>query len=514
MNVKKNISLLSAAISVSILVMTACGSAYSADFRTTKTPVKGQYIVVLKQSAARLSGESGSAARVSTAAKNIASTHRANLIRSFDHALRGFVVKADDAALTTLLADPRVAYVEEDGYVSINASQSGATWGLDRIDQRALPLNSIYNYDTAATGVHAYIIDTGVLLTHSQFSGRIGNGFDAVTAGGSANDCNGHGTHVAGTVGGTTWGVAKAVTIHPVRVLGCNGSGTTSGVVAGMDWVAANRVLPAVANMSLGGGASSATDTAVENLTGAGVTVVVAAGNNNASACNYSPARAPAAITVGSTTSTDARSSFSNFGTCLDIFAPGSSITSSWSTSPTATYTDSGTSMASPHVAGAAALYLAVNPSATPAQVTSAIINNSTQNRVANPGTGSPNRLLYSLAGPTVAHTGPWYNPAESGWGLTWFEYPNNGFFGLMFVYGSTGRADWYEFAGSWTATDVHSGDIRQNTGPAFGQTFDPALVTKTVVGNYTLTFSSATTATLTVTINGITRSGISLSKL
>ncbi|MFZ2754334.1 MAG: S8 family peptidase [Lysobacteraceae bacterium] len=515
MNVKKNVSLLSAAIGVSILASTACCSAYAADFRTTKTPVKGQYIVVLKQSAARLSGESGRAARVSVAAKDIASTHRATLMRSFDHALRGFVVKADDAALTTLLADPRVAYVEEDGYVSINSSQSGATWGLDRVDQRALPLNGIYNYNMTATGVHAYIIDTGVLLAHSQFSGRIGNGFDAITAGGSANDCNGHGTHVAGTVGGTTWGVAKAVTIHPVRVFDCTGTaGTSSSIVAGMDWVVANRVLPAVANMSLGGAASSAIDTAVENLTGAGVTVVVAAGNINTNACNYSPARAPAAITVGSTTSTDARSSFSNYGTCLDIFAPGSSITSSWSTSPTATNTISGTSMASPHVAGAAALYLAVNPSATPAQVTNAIINNSTQNRVTNPGAGSPNRLLYSLAGPTAAHTGPWYNPAESGWGLTWFEYPNNGFFGLMFVYGSTGRADWYEFAGSWTATDVHSGDMRQNNGPAFGQTFDPALVTKTVVGNYTLTFSSATTATLTVTINGITRSGIPLSKL
>ena len=407
MNAKNNISLLSAAIGVSVVVATACGSAHAADFRTTKTPVRSQYIVVLKQSAASLAGESGRTARVSVTAKAIAATHRAGLVRSFDHALRGFVVKADDAALVKLLTDPRVAYVEEDGYVSIDASQTGATWGLDRVDQRALPLNGLYNYDTTASGVHAYIIDTGVLLSHSQFSGRIGAGFDAVTIGGSANDCNGHGTHVAGTVGGTTWGVAKAVTIHPIRVLGCSGSGTTSDVVAGMDWVVANRVLPAVANMSLGGGASSAIDTAVANLSNAGVTVVVAAGNNNAGACNYSPARAPSAITVGSTTSSDARSSFSNYGTCLDIFAPGSSITSSWYTSTTATNTISGTSMASPHVAGAAALYLAVNPSATPSQVTAAITTNATQNVVGNAGSGSPNRMLYSINGGGTGGSAP-----------------------------------------------------------------------------------------------------------
>jgi serine protease len=225
----------------------------------------------------------------------------------------------------------------------------------------------------------------------------MGNGYTAINDGRGTTDCNGHGTHVAGTVGGSVHGVAKGVTIHPVRVLGCNGSGTNSGVIAGMDWVTANRVRPAVANMSLGGGASSTTDSAVQRMVNAGVTVVVAAGNNNASACNYSPARAAAAITVGSTTNTDARSSFSNYGTCLDIFAPGSSITSAWYTSSTATNTISGTSMASPHVAGAAALYLALNPSATPAQVTTAIINASTPNKVTGAQTGSPNRLLYTL---------------------------------------------------------------------------------------------------------------------
>ena len=395
--------MLSAAIGATLVL--AALPAFSADFRTAKNPVRGQdgpqYIVVLKDGAASLAGERSSAARVSTVARDMAGKHRAKVVRSFEHALRGFVVKADDAALARLLADPNVAYVEEDGYVSTNATQTGATWGLDRVDQRDLPLTGSYIYDTSATGVHAYIIDTGVLLAHTQFSGRVGNGYDAVTSGGNANDCNGHGTHVAGTIGGTTYGVAKGVTIHPVRVLGCTGSGTNAGVIAGIDWVAQNRVLPAVANMSLGGGASQATDDAVARMTAAGVTVVVAAGNSNDNACNYSPARAPSAITVGSTTNTDARSSFSSFGTCLDIFAPGSSITSAWFTSTSATNTISGTSMASPHVAGVAALYLASNPSATPAQVTTAIVNNATPNKVTSPGTGSPNRLLYSLFGST-----------------------------------------------------------------------------------------------------------------
>ncbi len=392
----RRISLLSAAISASIVAVLPL-AAFSADFRTAKNPVAGQYIVVLKDSAATLAGERGKAARVSTVAGQVAGKHRAKLVQSFEHAMRGFVVKADDAALAKLLADPRVAYVEEDGYMHTSATQTGATWGLDRVDQRNLPLSGSYTYNRTASGVHAYIIDTGILGTHSQFTGRMGNGYSAINDGRGTTDCNGHGTHVAGTVGGSTYGVAKGVTLHPVRVLGCTGSGTNSGVIAGMDWVTANRVKPAVANMSLGGGASTAVDDAVARMTAAGVTVVVAAGNDNSNACNYSPARAASAITVGSTTSTDARSSFSNYGTCLDVFGPGSSITSSWYTSTTATNTISGTSMASPHVAGAAALYLALNPAATPAQVTSAITSNATTGKVTSPGTGSPNRLLYTL---------------------------------------------------------------------------------------------------------------------
>ncbi|NOT87921.1 MAG: S8 family peptidase [Lysobacter sp.] len=401
------------------------------EFRTAKNPVDGQYIVVLKDAAATLAGESNRAARVAAVASDIATTHRANLIHSYDRVLRGFTVKADDAALARLLADPRVAYVEEDGYVSINATQTGATWGLDRVDQRNLPLSTTYTYNTTAAGVHAYIIDTGMLATHNEFTGRVGNGFDAV--GGGTNDCNGHGTHVAGTVGGTTYGVAKGVTLHPVRVLDCGGSGTWAGVIAGIDWVAANRVLPAVANMSLGGGANAAVDTAVANLSNANVTVVVAAGNGGVDACGTSPARAPAAITVGATDANDARSIWtggqsSSWGACLDIFAPGTAITSAWLTGTAATNTLNGTSMASPHVAGAAALHLASNPSATPAQVTTALINASTPNVVTNPGTGSPNRLLYTLGGGGGGGTPPTITSficpdyANSGGGMYWCE--------------------------------------------------------------------------------------------
>lgn len=390
-------TLLSTAVGLSL----ACASltATAGEFRTVKQPIPGQYIVVLKDNAASLASERSSLSRVSVVSRDIATKHRAKLVRSYNNVLRGFVARADDKSLARLLADPRVAYVQEDGVVSIAASQSNATWGIDRIDQRNMPLNQTYTYDTTASSVHAYIIDTGILLNHAQFSGRIGNGYDAVSNGGNANDCNGHGTHVAGTVGGTTYGVAKEVKLHPVRVLGCNGSGANSGVIAGMDWVAENHVKPAVVNMSLGGSADQATDDAVNRLHNAGVTVVVAAGNNSGNACSYSPARAANAITVGSTTNTDARSSFSNFGSCLDIYGPGSNILSAWHTSSTATNTISGTSMASPHVAGVAALYLANNPNATPTQVRNALVDNATSGKVTDAGSGSPNKLLYSIFG-------------------------------------------------------------------------------------------------------------------
>ena len=379
------------------LAVTGGASADPPELRFVERPIQGQYIVVLKDDAATLAHENARAPRIPEVANQMAHQHGLQVQRTFTRALRGFVVRANDRALERLLMDDRVDYVEEDGEVHASATQSGATWGIDRVDQRNLPLSGTYTYDTTASNVHAYVIDTGVLSSHSQFGGRVSGGYTAISDGRGTTDCNGHGTHVAGTVAGSTYGIAKAARVHPVRVLGCTGSGSNSGVIAGMDWVANNHVKPAVANMSLGGGASSATDQAVQNMVNAGVTVVVAAGNDSSNACNYSPARAANAVTVGSTTSSDARSSFSNYGSCLDIFAPGSSITSAWYTSTSATNTISGTSMASPHVAGVAALYLADNPNATPSQVTSALVNASTPNKVTSAGSGSPNRLLYSF---------------------------------------------------------------------------------------------------------------------
>jgi subtilisin family serine protease len=378
--------------------------------------IDGQYIVVLNEGA-----NPNAVAAISGVSPRFVYTA----------ALNGFSAELNQGQLNALQHNGAVAYIEQDQQVQASTTQSGATWGLDRIDQRDLPLNSTYTYTPTGAGVHAYIIDTGILLSHAQFTGRIGNGYDAVTSGGNANDCNGHGTHVAGTVGGSTYGVAKQVTLHPVRVLSCSGSGTNAGVIAGMDWVANNHVKPAVANMSLGGGASTATDDAVNRMHNAGVTVVVAAGNDNANACNYSPARAANAITVGSTTNTDARSSFSNYGTCVDVFAPGSSITSAWYTSTTATNTISGTSMASPHVAGVAALYLQGNTTATGATVANAIITTSTANKVTSAGTGSPNRLVYSLltgGGTTPPPTSITYTGSLSGTGANSYQPSTTGY--------------------------------------------------------------------------------------
>ncbi|MET9951522.1 S8 family peptidase [Streptomyces sp. NPDC006339] len=316
-------------------------------------------------------------------------------------ALKGFSATMSRAKAAALAADPRVAYVEQNATVRVADTQTGATWGLDRVDQRDLPLSTTYTYDTTASNVTAYVIDTGIRTSHSEFGGRARVGTDTVGDGQNGQDCQGHGTHVAGTVGGAKYGVAKGVKLVGVRVLNCSGSGTTAGVIAGVDWVTANAVKPAVANMSLGGGANTSLDDAVKRSIASGVTYAIAAGNGNilgwpANACNYSPARVPEAITVGATDSADKRASFSNYGTCVDLFAPGVSITSAWKDNDTATSTISGTSMATPHTAGVAALYLATHPTATPAQVSSALAANATSGKVQDPRTGSPNKLLYS----------------------------------------------------------------------------------------------------------------------
>ena len=363
-----------------------------------------------------LAGSSGAEARaaerhivVLKASAGTPADVAADHVRRFDvttsivytHALNGYAATIPAAFVDDVERDPRVAYVEPDGVVRVSTTQSGATWGLDRIDQRSRALSGTFTYARTGTGVKAYIIDTGIRYSHSQFGGRAVFGYDAVD-GGLTDDCNGHGTHVAGTVGGSTYGVAKAVRLVGVRVLDCLGSGFTSGVIAGVDWVTADHRAgqPAVANMSLGGGASSALDSAVKRSIADGVSYAVAAGNgddfgNPLNACNYSPARVGEAMTIGATDKNDRKASWSNYGGCVDWFAPGVGITSAWNLTNTSTNTISGTSMATPHVAGVAALYLQGSPKASPSAVRSALYTLTTKGVVTSSSTAN-NHLLYT----------------------------------------------------------------------------------------------------------------------
>lgn len=387
--------------------------------------VPSRYIVVFREGAEATLDDLGLLTPVQQLAANLLGDVGGEALAILENTINGVVLAGiDEAAARAIANNPLVAYVEEDGIFQTNVTQTSATWGLDRIDDNDLPLDSTYEYDSDGSGTHIYVIDTGILSSHAEFAGRMGQGFNVVDAGGTGllgggllgggglfgglfgggggggidendtEDCNGHGTHVAGTAAGTEYGVAKGATLHAVRVLGCTGSGSNSGVIAGVDWVAGNAIAPAIANMSLGGGASTALDDAIRNAVAQGVTFVVAAGNDDTNACNGSPNRVAEAITVGSTTNSDARSSFSNFGTCVDIFAPGSSITSAWHTGNNDTNTISGTSMASPHVAGAAALYLGQNPTASPDEVFTAVLNGGVALTLTGIGSGSPNLML------------------------------------------------------------------------------------------------------------------------
>jgi len=375
------------------------------------TAIGNSYIVTLRDSASN----------VDATAQRLANRYGGTVRQTYDAALRGFEVNISEKAARRMAADRSVSGVEQNHKVSLAATQTNPpSYGLDRIDQRDLPLDRSYTFPNTANAVHAYIIDTGIRFSHRTFGGRATSGFDSID-GGRADDCNGHGTHVAGTVGGNEFGVAKRVQLVAVRVLDCNGSGSTGSVVAGINFVTRNAIKPAVANMSLGGGISTAIDNAVNRSIAAGVTYAIAAGNSNADACQFSPARVPAAITVGATDRNDRRASFSNVGRCVDIFAPGVAIISSVNTSDTATASFSGTSMATPHATGVAALILGANPGFTPQQVRDRMVADSTPGVVIGPGSGSPNRLLF------VNNGNPQPPPGCSGTNGTNVSIPDHG---------------------------------------------------------------------------------------
>jgi len=381
-----------ALVASTVAVLTLQAGTARAGIQRVVNPLGQSYIVTLRNT---------SSSDVPAVARRLANEHEGSIGFVYQHALKGFSIKMSEVQAEALSRNPAVALVEEDAMAGIVATEANPPMGLDRIDQRDLPLSNSYSYQSDGAGVHAYILDTGIRAGHQEFGGRASVGYDAIGDGQNGNDCHGHGTHVAGTVGGASYGVAKAVSIVAVRVLDCAGSGSWSQVIAGIDWVTANKVLPAVANMSLAGGATQSVDNAVANSINSGIVYSVAAGNGNSlgaaqDACTLSPSRTPAALTVSATDSKDSKASWANYGSCVDLFASGVGIVSAYNSGDTATATMSGTSMATPHVTGVAAQYLEVYPAASAGSVAAAVTSNSTPDKVLSPGAGTANRLLYS----------------------------------------------------------------------------------------------------------------------